>query len=188
MPLHEAKYALSVNAERQSLSAAQICMIQEVPMRLAVTTAALIALSPVAALAGDAEAGAGAFQSQCSTCHMVVNEAGETLAGRNSRTGPNLYQIVGRQAGTVDGFRYGPSLVEAGTGGLVWDDETLLAYLQNPQGFLRETLGNNRARSQMSFQVRNAETAADIVAFLATFSPVVEEEPAEEAEGEAEEG
>jgi cytochrome c len=159
-------------------------------MRLAVTLAAFVALSPAAALAGDAEAGGAAFQSQCSTCHMIVNEAGETLAGRNARTGPNLYGIFGSQAGVVEGFRYGPSLVEAGEGGLVWDDETLLAYLQNPQGFLRETLSNNRARSQMSFQVRNADTAADIVAFLATFSPVVEEEPAEdgEAEGEADEG
>lgn len=155
-------------------------------MRLAVTTAALIALSPVAALAGDAEAGAGAFQSQCSSCHMVVNEAGETLAGRNARTGPNLYGSIGRQAGVVEGFRYGASLVEAGTGGLIWDEESMTAYLQNPQGFLRETLGNNRARSQMSYQVRNADTAADIVAFLATFSPAAEEEPATEDEAPAE--
>ena len=149
-------------------------------MRLAVTTAALLALSPVAALAGDAEAGAGAFNSQCSACHVVVNEAGETLAGRASRTGPNLYGVMGRQAGSVEGFRYGDSLVEAGTNGLIWDQESLTAYLQDPRGFLRTTLDNNRARSQMSFQVRSADTAADIAAFLATFSAATEEEAPEE--------
>lgn len=148
-------------------------------MRL--TVIALFALTPVAAFAADPEEGARTFQTQCSSCHVVVNEAGETLAGRNARTGPNLYGIVGRQAGTLDGFRYGPSLVEAGTAGLVWDDESLLAYLQNPQGFLRETLDNNRARSQMSFQVRDPDTAANVVAFLASVSPAAAEDDAEGA-------
>jgi cytochrome c len=126
--------------------------------------------------AGDPEAGAAAF-SQCQTCHVVANDAGEVLAGRNARTGPNLYGVVGRVAGSVEGFRYGASIVEAGEKGLVWDEETLVAYLQDPAAVLKEATGSNRARSQMSFRVKGEETARNLYAFLATFS----EMPAEEA-------
>ena len=150
--------------------------------RLGVAAAAFtLSLTSGAALAGDIEAGASAFQSQCQNCHNVINEAGDVLAGRpNVRTGPNLYGIIGRQAGTEE-FRYGASLVEAGEAGLVWDEEEMVSYLLDPQGYLRETLDSNRARSQMSFRVRDEETARDVIAFLAQFGEI--EEDAEEAEG-----
>jgi cytochrome c len=125
--------------------------------------------------AADPEAGAAAFASQCATCHVVQNEAGEVLAGRNARQGPNLYGVVGRVAGSVDGFRYGASLVEAGTGGLVWDEAQLASYLKDPTDFLKTTLGNNRARSQMAQRVRKDEDAVNLAAFLATFSPAAAE-------------
>jgi cytochrome c len=152
-------------------------------MRLALAFSAAMALSPVAALAGDAEAGATVFQRQCANCHVVRNEAGEVLAGRNAQQGPNLYGVVGRQAGAYPNFRYGDSIVQAGEAGLVWDEETLVAYLENPNTFLRTFLNNNRARGNMAFQLRDAGQRADVYAFLATFSPA----PEEAAEGEAEE-
>ena len=141
--------------------------------------AAALAMSASAAQAGDIEAGASAFQSQCQNCHNVVDSEGEVLAGRpNVRTGPNLYGVVGRQAGTED-FRYGGSLVEAGEAGLVWDTENMVPYLLDPNTFLRDTLDNRRARSQMSFRVRDDATAENIIAFLAQFGAV------EDAEEEA---
>ena len=142
-----------------------------------------LTLSSFAAHAGDIEAGASAFQSQCQTCHNVVDDGGEVLAGRaNVRTGPNLYGVFGREAGSYDGFRYGASLVEVGEGGFVWSAEDMVPYLMDPTSFLREKLDNNRARSQMSFRVRDEATANDIIAFLSQFSEV-EEEDAEEASG-----
>ena len=149
-------------------------------LRVALSAFALAAAT-LPAHAADPEAGATAFTSQCATCHVVQNEAGEVLAGRNARQGPNLYGVIGRQAGVVDGFRYGASIVEAGAAGLVWDTENLALYLKDPQGYLRETLGNNRARSNMAQRVRDPETAANIAAFLATFSPAAEEAPADAA-------
>ena len=151
-------------------------------MRLALAFGAAVALSPVAALAGDAEAGATVFQRQCANCHVVRNEAGEVLAGRNAQQGPNLYGVVGRQAGAYPNFRFGDAIVQAGAAGLVWDEETLTAYLENPNTFLRTYLNNNRARGNMAFQLRDAGQRADVYAFLATFSPA----PDEAAEGEAE--
>lgn len=154
-------------------------------MRLVLALGTLAALSPVAALAGDAEAGRALFTSQCQNCHVVVNDAGETLAGRNARTGPNLYGVIGRPAGSIEGFRYGASMVEAGQAGLVWDEEHFVAYVQNPNVFLRTYLNNNRARGNMAFQVRNETAAQDVYAFLATFSPAPEAEAEPAAEGAA---
>lgn len=134
------------------------------------------------ALAGDPEAGAAAFTSQCQNCHNVVNEAGDVLAGRpNVRTGPNLYGVIGRTAGSVEGFRYGASLVAAGEAGLVWDADEMVPYLLDPNTYLREKLDDRRARSQMSFRVRDDATAQDIIAFLSQFGAV--EEDAEEDTG-----
>ncbi|MBT8457077.1 MAG: cytochrome C [Rhodobacteraceae bacterium] len=119
---------------------------------------------------GDAAAGEEAF-SQCQTCHVVVNDEGETLAGRNARTGPNLYNLFGRAAGTVEGFRYSPSIVEAGEAGLVWDEEQFVAYVQDPTGYLREYLDNNRARGKMSYKVREEADAVNLWAYLVSLSP-----------------
>ncbi len=144
----------------------------------AAVSAFALSMVAIQVSAGDIDAGASAFTSQCQNCHNVVDSEGEVLAGRaNVRTGPNLYGVVGRQAGTMD-FRYGASLVEAGEEGLVWDAENMVPYLIDPNSFLRETLDNNRARSQMSFRVRDEGTANDIIAFLAQFGAAekVEEE------------
>lgn len=143
--------------------------------------AVVLGLSSLSAYAGDIEAGASAFQSQCQNCHNVTDAEGEVLAGRpNVRTGPNLYGVIGRQAGTYDGFRFGASIVEAGEAGLVWDETEMVSYLLDPNTYLREKLGSNHTRSQMSFRVRDEATATDIIAFLAQFGTVEEgdEEPA----------
>lgn len=138
-----------------------------------------LTMSGLPALAQDAANGETVFQRQCQNCHNVVDDAGEVLAGRpNMRTGPNLYGVIGRQAGTYDGFRYGDDLVAAGAeAGVVWSEEEIISYVQDPRGYLRETLDNKRARSQMAFQVRSESDAADVAAYLATFSA----EEAEEA-------
>ena len=134
-------------------------------LALAATTAALLA--PAAGAAQDAAAGEKAFR-QCQSCHVVQAPDGTVLAGRNAKTGPNLYGVIGRQAGVVDGFRYGDALVAAGEAGLVWDTDNMQAYLTDPTSFLRETLDDSSARSKMSYRLRRG--ADDMAAFLATFS------------------
>lgn len=140
----------------------------------AAAAAALLA-APVFAeghgAAGDAAAGEDQFNRQCVACHIVADDEGNVLAGRNSRTGPNLYGVVGRTIGSVEDFRYGDSIVEIGEAGEVWNEEFFVAYLQDPTGWLRETLDNNRARGKMAYRVRSEDEAVDIYAYLATFSP-----------------
>jgi cytochrome c len=122
--------------------------------------------SELAAPTGDPEAGEVQWR-QCRSCHMITAPDGDVIQ-RGGRVGPNLYGIVGQQAGTVEGFRYSEELVQAGEDGLIWDEASFVAYVEDPTGFIREFTGDPRARSPMNFQMRSG--AEDMYAYLATFS------------------
>lgn len=119
---------------------------------------------------GDVAAGEEQFNRQCVACHVVADASGEVLAGRNARTGPNLYGIAGRTLGAVEDFRYSDAIIELGEGGTVWTEAAFVAYVQDPTGWLRETLDDRRARGKMAYQVRQEEQAYDLFAYLATFA------------------
>jgi cytochrome c len=141
-------------------------------MQKTLTTLVFVALAAAPALAeGDAEAGKKVF-NQCQTCHVVANEAGEILAGKAAKTGPNLYGIVGRVAGTQAEFKgYGDSLVALGATGFTWNEEDFVVYVQNPGKFLKDKLGDTKAKSKMSFQLKKEDDARNVWAFLASLSP-----------------
>ena len=117
---------------------------------------------------GDAAIGEHQFNRQCGACHVVRNDAGEILAGRNSRPGPNLISLAGRRAASRNDALYGDSLAAVGEAGLVWTQDAFVAYVQDPTGWLRETLQDRRARSKMSYRVRQEDEAYDLYAFLAS--------------------
>jgi cytochrome c len=117
---------------------------------------------------GDATAGERGFK-KCKSCHMIVSDAGDTIV-KGGRTGPNLYGVVGRQAGSLDGFRYGKSLIAAGEAGLSGDEEQFVTYVQDPRAYLRDYLSDSKAKSKMSFKLRKADDAADIWAYLTSVS------------------
>lgn len=136
---------------------------------LAVIAAPAFADGHAASGNGDAAAGEEQFNRQCVACHVVADASGEVLAGRNAKTGPNLYGIAGRTLGSVEDFRYGDSIVELGEGGMVWTEEAFVGYVQDPTDWLRETLDNRRARGKMAYQVREEQQAIDLYAYLSTF-------------------
>lgn len=122
---------------------------------------------------GDATAGEAVF-NKCQSCHVVTDDDGNVLAGRNGRSGPNLYGLPGRAVASVEDFRYGPSITEVGEAGEVWNEENFVAYVQDPKGWLSEKLDSNRARSKMSFALRGgsaADDATNLWAFIASLSP-----------------
>jgi len=82
-------------------------------------------MSVGATLAADVDAGKKVFR-KCKACHTLKD-------GGKSAIGPNLYGVVGRNAATVDGFKYSKAMKESG---LVWDEETLTGYLTKPKEFL----------------------------------------------------
>ncbi len=121
------------------------------------------ALAAGAAQAQDAAMGEKVF-ARCKACHEIASPEGPVVRG--GRTGPNLYGVIGRTAGTADFPRYGDSLKAAGEKGLVWSEETLAAYVQDPTAFLKDYLNDNGARSMMTFKLPRG--GADVAAFLAT--------------------
>lgn len=100
-----------------------------------------------AAYTGDPAKGKRVF-AQCMTCHAVQE-------GRNN-VGPSLYQIVGRESGSVAGFKY--SAANSGSD-VVWTEENLFEYLENPQAFIPGTI--------MVFPgLRSPQDRADVIAYL----------------------
>jgi cytochrome c len=130
--------------------------------------AALALAAP--SLAQDIAAGERAY-AQCAACHVVQNAAGEILAGRAGRQGPNLYGMAGRVAGAYAGFRFSRALTEAGEKGLVWEEASFVAYVLNPNQFLRDYLGDPRARGNMALRVRSEQEARDLWAFITSLTP-----------------
>jgi cytochrome c len=108
----------------------------------------IVATIGPAQAAGDPEAGRQVFRV-CAACH--------TLEPGVHRTGPSLAGVFGRKAGAAAGFhRYSDALRSAD---LVWREDTLNAFLADPQGFLP---GN-----RMTFPGLEEQTArADVIAFL----------------------
>jgi cytochrome c len=153
-------------------------------------TAAVLALVAAPAFAqevpsGDAAAGEKVF-AKCQTCHVVANEAGEVLAGKNSKTGPNLYGLPGRAAGTYPEFKYGESIVALGASGFTWNEADFVAYVADPAKFLKDKTGDKAAKSKMSFKLPKEEDAKNVYAFIASLSPAAAAtDAAAPAEGEA---
>ncbi|GIL03479.1 MAG: hypothetical protein BroJett030_33780 [Alphaproteobacteria bacterium] len=81
-----------------------------------------------AAAPADADRGERLF-GECKACHDI---------GANARhkVGPHLDGVIGRVAGSVDGFRYSSAMVAAGRKGLVWTAATIDAYIVRPREFI----------------------------------------------------
>lgn len=130
------------------------------------TAAALLAFTGTVALADGNPADGEKDFKKCKACHSIVSPDGENIV-KGGRTGPNLYGVVGRQAGTFPDFKYGDSIIAAGAAGLVWTPELMVEYAKDPKEFLRDYLDDTAAKSMMTFKLKDAE---DVVAYLSTFS------------------
>lgn len=107
--------------------------------------------------AGDAAAGEAVFR-KCAACHNVETD--------KNKVGPHLMNLMGRQPGSLEGFRYSGGMVEFGEG-KVWDAETLTPYLENPRGVVKGT--------RMAFAgLKKPEDVANVIAYLQTFSEEME--------------
>ncbi|QDY70057.1 c-type cytochrome [Qingshengfaniella alkalisoli] len=141
-------------------------------MRPTILPALLLTATALPAFAqGDIDNGEKAFR-KCQACHVVRDDNGDVLAGRNARTGPNLYGVIGRVAGTEPDFRnYSAPMREAGEAGLIWTKKDFVAFLQDPTVFLQTYLDDNKARSKMAFKTRSEDEARDLFAFIESFAP-----------------
>ena len=144
-------------------------------MKLTLATTLVAGLLAVPAFAGghasgDAAAGEKAF-NKCKSCHAIADADGNTIV-KGGKTGPNLWGIPGKTAGTVESFtRYKDGIVAAGEAGLVWDEAQFVEYVADPTKFLRAVLDDGKARSGMSFKLKKEQDALNIWAYIASVSP-----------------
>ena len=92
--------------------------------------------------------GATLFKQQCATCHT-------TNLSDPVRQGPTLFNIIGRRAGSVDGFHYSAGLAKAD---FAWDDAKLDVWITNPQDMIPGAV--------MAYRQAKPETRAAIIAYL----------------------
>ncbi len=119
---------------------------------------ALALAAPALADEGDAAKGEKIF-NRCKACHTV----GEGAKPRP--TGPTLNGAVGAKAGSRPGFNYSAAMKKAGEEGIVWNEETLDKYLENPRKFIP---GN-----KMGFAgLRKEDEREDAIAYLKKFTDV----------------
>lgn len=139
-------------------------------LKLAPTTALLAiaaSLLAPAAMAGDPAAGEKVF-TKCKVCHSITADDG-TAIQKGGKVGPNLYGVIGRQAGTAADFKYGDSIVAAGAAGLVWDQEKIANYDADPAKFLQAFLSDPKAKSKMLFKLPSG--GEDVAAYIASVGP-----------------
>ncbi|GGD47103.1 c-type cytochrome [Sinisalibacter lacisalsi] len=144
------------------------------------TAAALLALSGTAAFAeGDVAAGEKDF-NKCKACHAIVSPDDEVIV-KGGKTGPNLWGVVGRTAGTEESFkRYSDEMQQLGAEGFVWTVEEIAAYTPNASDFLEEKLGLDKVRTAMTPQ--RLKDPTDVAAFLAQYGPEDDEDGEDDAE------
>jgi cytochrome c len=109
-----------------------------------------LALFVAAVAPAAAEDGAALFVKNCQTCHIVAKEGGV-------RTGPPLRGVVGRKAGSIEGFNYSPGLKASG---IIWTPEMLDQWLTIPKKLVRDTM--------MLYRQNNPEIRKAIIDYLAT--------------------
>ena len=110
--------------------------------------AGMVVLAANPALAeGDPTKGERIFK-KCAVCHV--------LEGNKKKIGPSLAGLFGREAGTVDGFKYSKAMKNSD---IVWTAQVLDEFLVNPRKYVRGT--------KMAFVGLNkAQDREDVIAYL----------------------
>jgi cytochrome c len=128
-------------------------MMNRPVLLIAIAMSGLLCTSMVSAQ--DVQNGAEVFK-RCRACHDVGEKA-------KNKVGPILNGIVGRKAGTIEGFNYSDANKKAGANGWVWTEEKMMEYLLNP----RTAMPGNK----MAFAgIRDELDRKDLIAYLKTFS------------------
>lgn len=90
----------------------------------------------------------------CKACHSFEK-------GGANKVGPHLYDVYGRNKGSVDGFGYSAAI--KAKSGEKWEAEQLDGFLKNPKAYMPGTA--------MAFAgIGKPDTRADVIAYLDTLS------------------
>lgn len=107
-----------------------------------------LALQPGSASAADGEK----VFKKCAACHT-------TEVGKH-RVGPSLAGVVGRKAGTAEGYNRYKGLKDADW---VWTEDELMAYLDDPTKYTKDKTGQ---RSSMGFKLKKEDERKAVIEYL----------------------
>ena len=116
---------------------------------LVLATLGLSAPATRAEPAGSVPKGKMLYANLCANCHRT--------SGENTPDGPSLLGVIGRKAGTVEGFTYTEAMKKAD---LTWTDETVDKYLEAPDKVV--------AGSRMTLAVAKPTDRTNLIAYLKT--------------------
>lgn len=108
----------------------------------------------IATLLAAADAAAGQKEAKkCAACHTLDK-------GGKNKVGPNLWDVVDRQVGAAEGYKYSTALAHVGG---TWSYEKLDAFLTSPRDFANGT--------RMTFAgIKDGAERADLIAYLRSLS------------------
>ena len=116
---------------------------------LSLPVAVFLVAGSASAQSGNEARGERLFNQQCKACHTVDKDGARTV-------GPNLHALVGRKAGSTEGYSSSEAMKASG---IVWDDKTLVEYLKDPKG---RVPGTKMVYSGLKQEAQQA----DMIAFL----------------------
>lgn len=154
MPVHRAiaamRFPYAAAARRRRSGAFGSALRHGARLSLAAIAIAMLPLQVVHAddPAGDRSRGRTLFK-QCQGCHSLK-------PGMHNSFGPNLHRVVGRRAGSVEGYAYSDALKNAG---FDWTPERLDAYLTDPKAYLPGVTMTLKP-------IADPQTRADIIAYI----------------------
>ncbi|MEM6833631.1 MAG: c-type cytochrome [Sphingomonadales bacterium] len=102
--------------------------------------------------AGDVAAGEQLFK-RCKACHLVTDE------GRARPTGPRLYGLFGRTAGSLAEFKYYSKALKKADH--VWTEERLYAFLEDPNAYVPGIKSAMRVQ-----KITDQDKRKDLLAYL----------------------
>ncbi len=110
----------------------------------------LMAGTSVAFAAGDVVKGKK-LAKKCKACHTLKE-------GGKHRLGPNLWGILNKKAGAIEGYKYSKAMKASG---LVWDEHTFTDFVTKPKKIVKGT--------KMSFAgFKKPSQRADLLAYFKT--------------------
>ena len=123
---------------------------------------------PIAVLLASANVATGeTVAKKCAACHNFVEGAG-------AKVGPDLYGVVGRPIGDMQGFKYSETFQKAHAAGDKWTYEHLYHFLKKPSADMPGTA--------MGFAgLPKPQDRADLIAYLRTLAATPEPLPTPEA-------
>jgi cytochrome c len=124
---------------------------------LSAAIGALLLIIPISPALAETEAGAAEpdgqveYNNACRTCH--------SMKPGDNRLGPTLHGVVGRKAGTVEGFAFSSAMKSSR---ITWDEATLDKFITNPEAVVS---GNGM---KPFGGIDSAEDRAKIIGYMKT--------------------